>query len=85
LTGGYIKAGYHEVIYTNKTHEAYQNAIKNKKIPWRVSSTLFGHIRYDVKLTPIGKFATTEALKEYGSPTAHAQVLDELRAISLVQ
>lgn len=63
LTGGYINCGYHEVIYTDKVNEQKEAAIKNGKIPWRVSSTLFSHIRDDVVLKPIGKFATPEANK----------------------
>jgi hypothetical protein len=40
-------------------------AIKNGRIPWRISSTLFSHIRGDVTLQPLGKFMTAESAKKY--------------------
>jgi len=55
------------------------------KIPWRVSSTLFSHIRYDVDLEPLGKFATEEAKSKYGSEKAYEFVERELKDIKLVQ
>jgi len=85
LTGGYIPAGYHEVIYTDKTYESYIRAKQLGKPTWRVSSTLFSHIRYDVDLQPLGKFATREACDKYPTIKAHDQVMEELRAISLVK
>jgi hypothetical protein len=71
LTGGYINCGYHEVIYTEATEQAKQKAIKEGRLPWRVSSTLFSHIRYDVDLSPIGKFLTEETRKKYPKKTAY--------------
>lgn len=60
LTGGYVMAGYHEVIYTERTREVAEKKIAEneagkepKNILWRISSTLFSHIRYDVDLSPI--------------------------------
>jgi len=53
-------AGFHEVIYTPKTKEVVQKRLEknpNQDI-WRVSSTLFSHLRYDVNLKPL------EELKE---------------------
>jgi len=58
LAGGFIKAGFHEVIYTEKTKLAMEKAKAEGKILWRISSTLFSHIRKDVTLEPIGPFAT---------------------------
>ena len=63
MTGGYITCGYHEVIYTDKVKQLKEKAIKENRIPWRVSSTLFSHLRLDVEMKPIGKFATPEAVK----------------------
>jgi len=85
LTGGYIPAGYHEVAYTDKTHEAHLKAKANNKITWRVSSTLFSHIRHDVDLQPLGRFSTEEARKQYPPIQAYDQVMEELKAIGLVQ
>jgi len=85
LTGGYIPAGFHEVMYTEKTKEAYLKAKAAKKSTWRVSSTLFSHIRFDVNMQPLGKFATKDACEKYKKQTAFEQVMDELRAINLVK
>lgn len=58
LTGGYVHAGYHEVMYTDKTKEVVDKKLEENEngannIMWRISSTLFGHLRYDVDLTPL--------------------------------
>ena len=59
LTAGYIMAGLHEVIYSDETEAAVAKAkeeIANGKerILWRISSTMFSHIRPNVILEPIG-------------------------------
>lgn len=49
-------AGFHEVIYTERTKEIVQKKLEEKGQDldiWRVSSTLFAHLRYDVSLKPI--------------------------------
>ena len=76
LTGGYVHAGFHEVMYTQATKDAVENVKKeaeetgDERILWRVSSTLFSHIRYDVDLTPIEEmkhlYDEEEANKRYG-------------------
>lgn len=58
LTGGYVMAGYHEVVYTDATKDVVNQKLEENKngasnIMWRISSTLFGHLRYNVDLTPI--------------------------------
>jgi hypothetical protein len=58
ITGGYFLAGYHEVIYSEETLKAVEKAeeeIQNGKerILWRISSTLFSHLRYDVDISPL--------------------------------
>lgn len=65
MTGGHINCGYHEVIYTPEVEAKKNEAVKNGRIPWRISSTLFSHIRGDVTLQPLSKFATAESLKKY--------------------
>jgi len=83
LTGGHIKAGFHEVIYTEKTKLACEKAKAEGRIPWRISSTLFSHIRRDVMLEPVGPFATEEAKTTYPTIKTENQVINELRAIGL--
>ena len=57
--------------------------IEKGKIPWRVSSTLFSHIRGDVTLQPLPKFDSAEARKKYPAVLAQQHADDELSAISL--
>ena len=62
LTGGYVMAGYHEVMYaesTKKTIERKREENKKGKnhSMWRISSTLFSHCRHDVDLTPMVEMA----------------------------
>lgn len=73
LTGGYITCGFHEVIYTKEVEAKKNEAIKEGRIPWRVSSTLFSHVAYDVVLQPIGKFLTPETQKKYPPITGKQQ------------
>ena len=65
LTGGYINCGFHEVIYTEKVEEQKKKALEGNRIPWRVSSTLFSHLRWDVMMKPMGKFANENSNKLY--------------------
>lgn len=50
MTGGKVTCGYHEVVYTERVKQIKEEREKLGKINWRVSSTLFGHVRYDVML-----------------------------------
>jgi isopenicillin N synthase-like dioxygenase len=83
LTGGYIKAGFHEVVFSEKTQAALDKTIANGGIPWRISSTFFSHINKDVTLEPLGQFATEESKTKYPSILTKQQVMEELRAINL--
>jgi hypothetical protein len=58
ITGGYVLAGFHEVIYTEATRASLERARQENlnggnRILWRVSSTLFSHMRYNVDLSPL--------------------------------
>lgn len=83
--GGEVNNGFHEVIYTDEVKKNCDKTISEGGIPWRVSSTLFAHIRYDVDLKPLGKFATPENVKKYPSEKAYEFVERELRDIKLMQ
>lgn len=92
ITGGYVLAGYHEVMYTEATKAALEKARQEvqegkNRVLWRVSSTLFSHIRYDVDLSPIPEMASfydeAEAKAKYRKMTAHEKLMEELRAINL--
>ena len=58
ITGGYVLSGYHEVVYTEATKAALEKAKEEQsegkeRILWRVSSTLFSHLRYNVDISPM--------------------------------
>lgn len=92
LTGGNVLCGFHEVVYTKEVREKVlkiQEENKNKpiserKILWRVSSTLFSQIRQNVMLQPIGHFKTETTTKQYPPILTRDQVANELRDISLM-
>ena len=55
---------------------------------WRISSTLFSHLRYDVNLEPLEQLShlhDQEKVKagKYKPMTAHEKLMEELRAINL--
>ncbi|CAI2373022.1 unnamed protein product [Moneuplotes crassus] len=88
LTGGFIKAGFHEVVYTDATKERVQKKIEeHPDTPvWRVSSTLFSHIRHDVSLAPLECLSEKwdeGALEKYYDITSEEKTIEELKAISL--
>ena len=96
ITGGYILAGFHEVIYTQACRDVYERNVKEneeagekKKSLWRVSSTLFTHLRYDVDLSPLNELAEggfidgDEARARYRPMTSFEKLCEELAAINL--
>lgn len=83
LTGGYVLAGFHEVVVAEETLGAIEKAKAEGRPLWRVSSTLFGHIASDQVLEPLGKFANDDSLSKYPPTKAGKQVQDELAAIKL--
>lgn len=83
LTGGYVEAGFHEVIVAEPTLETIAQRKADGKSLWRVSSTLFSHTASDQTLEPLGRFATPEAVAKYPPLLAGEQVLQELAQIEL--
>jgi isopenicillin N synthase-like dioxygenase len=84
LTGGYITAGFHEVVVTQGTLEALERQKQAGRPLWRVSSTLFSHIASDQilePLTPEWKELDTE--HKYQPIYTGDQVQNELKAINL--
>ena len=83
LTGGTIRAGFHEVVSNEGTHNAME---KNKAMGrplWRVSSTVFSHINSNVQMEPLGKYKTESSQKEYPSISCGKLVENELSMINL--
>lgn len=83
LTAGAIERGMHEVVVSEKTKQALESALQRKAIPWRVSSTVFGHVRSDASIAPLGHFAQAEGAAEYNAITAGEMVAEQLRALEL--
>lgn len=58
---------------------------------WRISSTLFSHLRYDVDLTPLDSIKhlwdkeAVAAGKYPAKQTAHERLMHELEAINLAK
>jgi hypothetical protein len=84
LTAGAVLRGFHEVVTTEETVAAASAARAAGVSTWRVSSTLFSHIRSDESLGPVGRFAMQPAAAQYNT-LAGDQVAAELRAIALAQ
>lgn len=84
LTGGHIYAGFHEVVVDSNLKEVVAQREKEGHNLWRVSTTMFSSIRYDVTLQPMHQFATPEALKSYPPILVSEQVREELEAIELL-
>lgn len=86
MTGGYIMAGFHEVVYTEQTKEAMLKAKEEGRIPWRISSTLFSHIRSDLSLKPmkeLEEFHQENAYERYPDITSRDNTLEELKSVKL--
>merc|ERR1712013_745653 len=80
---GTVIAGYHEVVVTEGTRKNIEKWKAKKHPLWRISMTMFAHLRGDVPLQIIDKFRTEEMLKKYPLITAYQQVMKELKAIGL--
>lgn len=83
LTGGHVKAGMHEVLFTPQTAAALKVARRDGRSTWRVSSTLFAHIASDQLLQPLGHFADAEGAQAYPPMPAGDYVEAELAVINL--
>lgn len=83
LTAGCILRGMHEVVVSAETVAAVRRMKESGGSMWRVSSTLFGHVRSDESLAPIGYFGQSSDAYIYGSVQAGAQVAEELRILEL--
>jgi len=87
ITGGYVLAGFHEVIYTEQTKAAYEKAKAEGKITWRVSSTMFSTLRYNVDCSPMPELAhlySKEQAAHYGNLSTYDILMTELDATNMV-
>lgn len=79
LTGGQVLCGLHEVVANDEMERGIHEAEAWAMVPWRVSTTLFGHVANDQVLQPLGHFATEESLTKYPPMDAGAQCQRELQ------
>lgn len=84
LTGGYFYAGFHEVIVSEDTLRAAAKAKKEGKSLWRVSSTMFSHIKHDIMMRPLPAFESQPEAKNYPPILTNSYVEEELKAINLL-
>ena len=87
ITGGYVLAGFHEVIYTDQTKAAMQKAESEGRSTWRVSSTMFTHFRNDVDCSPMLELShlySREDAEKYPPMTAFDILMTELDATNMV-
>lgn len=83
LTGGFIQRGMHEVVVSEETVAAAKAASSANISTWRVSSTMFGHVRSDASLEPLGQFRQQANRDQYPNIVAGDQVQQELKALEL--
>lgn len=81
--GGYVQAGYHEVVNTAQCHEAAAAAIAAGQSAWRISSTMFTTVSSDTVLEPVGHFKAEPTAGAYPAVKAGQQVANELAKIGL--
>lgn len=85
LTAGLIRKGMHEVVVSEETCAAASDARERNACMWRVSSTLFGHVRSDTSLDPLGQLGERQGAQNYRGLRAGEQIAKELHAIGLAK
>ena len=84
LTGGLIKAGYHEVVCDQNTMNTIYWEKGNPRPLWRVSSTMFTHLKSDKMLKPLEPYLNEESEVEYPEIPVGEQVRKELDRVKLL-
>lgn len=78
--------GFHEVIYTEQTRDAYEKAKLEGRSTWRVSSTMFTHFRGEIDCSPLPALRhlyTAEDAQFYGGVSAFDILMTELNATNM--
>jgi hypothetical protein len=83
LTGGHVIAGFHEVVINELALKAREDAVKNGRSLWRISSTLFSHIASKETLSVLDRFKNEPTAHLYPDIQTGDQVREELRQIAL--
>ena len=74
-------------MYTEQTKAAFEKAKADGKITWRVSSTMFTTLRYNVDCSPLPSLShlyTAEQASAYGNLSAYDILMTELDATNMV-
>lgn len=62
-------------------------ATGKKRVLWRISSTMFSHLRHNVNIAPLPEmleyYNGDEANAKYPAMSAHEKLFEELRAVNL--
>ena len=92
VTGGYIPAGFHEVIYTEETKAAFEKkkaelaAQGISRNLWRVSSTTLNHFRGSMSVAPLKELQHLYGQideEKYPEFTAYDLLMRELKATGM--
>lgn len=81
LTGGYLTAGFHEVVAMPTAVEKARGDVTTGTSPIRVAGPLFAQSGKGVVLSPRGRFATPEALAAYPPILSEQHQSDEIAAM----
>ena len=74
-------------MYTEQTKAAFEKAKTEGKITWRVSSTMFTTLRYNVDCSPMPQLShlhTADAATKYGNLSTYDILMTELDATNMV-
>lgn len=83
-TGGEVHCGLHEVVATEELAARVADACATgDENPWRVSTTLFGHLDSDATLEPLGPFADAPRAANYPRMLVGEQVAREIKKLEL--
>jgi hypothetical protein len=77
------ECGCLQVVCTEATMAAMDEARRKGRSLWRVSSTVFAHIASDEELAPLGHFRLNQGSEAYPPIFAGEQVARELERIGL--
>jgi isopenicillin N synthase-like dioxygenase len=84
ITGGYVLAGLHEVVYTDKTKEVYEKAKAEGRPTWRVSSTMFTHFRYNVDCSPMPELRDLYKESAGANPASFAKKYPKMSSFDIL-
>lgn len=85
MTGGYLNAGFHEVINSKEAKDAAMDNKKNGGSGFRVGSIVFSQVKGDLILEPLDMFRNLPYAGKYKPILARDQILEELNNGNLAE